>query len=136
MGRQKVTWAGACRPIRASLEAWVGDEAAPAGADEGRAGEGGRQRGEAEEDLGEEVVDVDRGRPEADHLVPCRLGRPKINRKGSVGEDARGGQTPTPASGQQGRGVLVVHDAGDGAAGDGRRRQRVCRVDYIHLVLM
>ena len=103
----------------AAEEVGVGDEAAPAGADEGRAGEGGRQRGEAEEDLGEEVVDVDRGRPAADHLVPCRLGRPKINRKGSVGEDARGGQTPTPASGQQGRGVLVVHDAGDGAAGGG-----------------
>ena len=88
------------------MEAWVGDEAAPAGADEGRAGEGGRQRGEAEEDLGEEVVDVDRGRPAADHLVPCRLGRPKINRKWGIEEDARGGQTPTPATEQEGEGSL------------------------------
>uniref|UniRef100_A0A0E0IPA3 Uncharacterized protein n=1 Tax=Oryza nivara TaxID=4536 RepID=A0A0E0IPA3_ORYNI len=38
----------------AAEEAAVGDEAAPAGADEGGAGEGGRQRREAEEDLGEE----------------------------------------------------------------------------------
>ena len=88
----------------AAEEVGVGDEAAPAGADEGRAGEGGRQRGEAEEDLGEEVVDVDRGRPAADHLVPCRLGRPKINRKWGIEEDARGGQTP--ATEQEGEGSL------------------------------
>ena len=90
----------------AAEEVGVGDEAAPAGADEGRAGEGGRQRGEAEEDLGEEVVDVDRGRPAAGHLVPCRLGRPKINRKWGIEEDARGGQTPTPATEQEGEGSL------------------------------
>ena len=45
----------------AADEAGVGDEAAPAGADEGRAGERGRQRGQAEEDLGEGVVEVHRG---------------------------------------------------------------------------
>jgi len=82
----------------AAEEVGVGDEAAPAGADEGRAGKRGRQRGEAEE----EVVDVDRGRPAA-HLVPCRLGRPKINRKLGIGENVRRSDT----------------DAGDGA-GEGR----------------
>jgi hypothetical protein len=40
----------------------VGDEAAPALADEGDAGEGGGLRCEAEEDLGEEVVDLQRRR--------------------------------------------------------------------------
>jgi len=44
----------------APQEAGVGDEAAPAGADEGRAGERGRQRGQAEEDLGEGIVEVHR----------------------------------------------------------------------------
>ena len=44
----------------AAQEAGVADEAAPAGADEGRAGERGRQRGQAEEDLGEGIVEVHR----------------------------------------------------------------------------
>ena len=46
----------------AAEEGGVGDEAAPALADGGGAGEGGRLRGEAEEDLGEEVVVVQRRR--------------------------------------------------------------------------
>jgi hypothetical protein len=46
----------------AAEEAGVGDEAAPALADDGGAEEGGRLRREAEEDLTEEVVVVQRGR--------------------------------------------------------------------------
>ena len=44
-------------------EAGVGDKAAPALADERRAGEGGGLRWEAEEDLKEQVVIVQRRRP-------------------------------------------------------------------------
>jgi hypothetical protein len=44
----------------ATEEAGVRDEAAPALADDGGAGERGRLRGEAEKDLGEQVVVVQR----------------------------------------------------------------------------
>jgi hypothetical protein len=96
-------------------EAGVGDEAVPAGADEGRAGERGRPRWQAEEDLGEEVVDIHRGsrrrrRPEhepakllvepSSAAVPCPLARSKINGKWRLREEA-----------------LAVH-------GHGRRRRR------------
>ena len=46
----------------AAQELGIGDEAGPALADEGGAGEGGRPRREAEEDLTEEVVVVRQGR--------------------------------------------------------------------------
>ena len=55
---------GGFRWWRARKRRWkagVGDEAAPAVADEGGAGERGGQRREAEEDLGEEVVVVRQG---------------------------------------------------------------------------
>jgi hypothetical protein len=55
-------WAAAVVEAEAAEESAVGEEAAPAAADEGGAGEGGRLRGEADEDLGEEVVDVQRRR--------------------------------------------------------------------------
>ncbi|KAJ1274015.1 hypothetical protein BS78_05G031000 [Paspalum vaginatum] len=45
----------------AAQEGGVGDDAVPAGADDGRARERARQRGEAEEDLGEEVLVANRG---------------------------------------------------------------------------
>jgi hypothetical protein len=47
---------------KAADEARVADEVAPALADEGGAGEGGRERREAEEDQGEEVLVVQRRR--------------------------------------------------------------------------
>ncbi|KAG2564944.1 hypothetical protein PVAP13_7NG046067 [Panicum virgatum] len=50
----------------AAQELGIVDEAGPALADEGGAGEGGRPRREAEEDLTEEVVVVRQGRPVAD----------------------------------------------------------------------
>jgi hypothetical protein len=46
----------------AAEEAGIRDEAAPAFADEGGAGEGGRQRRQAEEDLTKEIVVVRQGR--------------------------------------------------------------------------
>jgi hypothetical protein len=42
----------------AAEELGVGDETAPTPADGGGAGEGGRLRGQAEEDLGEQVIDI------------------------------------------------------------------------------
>jgi hypothetical protein len=53
----------------AAEEAEVGDDAAPALADGGGAREGGRLRGEAEEDLGEQVVVVERRRRRAEAEV-------------------------------------------------------------------
>ena len=97
----------------AADEARVGDEASPAAAYEGRKGQRGRQRGQAEEDLGEKVVEVhrrSRPRRRPRELPACRLRRPKADATtGDLGEEA-----------------LVVHGHGGRrlADGQGERRRR------------
>ena len=69
--------------VEATEESMVGDEASPALADGGGAGEGGRLRREAEEDLGEQIL-VLQGRARAGAVV-------EGGRHGAYREEGGGG---------------------------------------------